>query len=295
MRKKAEFPMHLLNSRMNDTNKKYVDEFLDGLKQENKSESSINNYLIAYDRIFRYKENWDIDFEDYTESVYENFAIALLEYEMSDDRINFITSSISILAEYMRNRYPDKFGRYFLKDLERLDGEEKKNIPSRALTQIELNLVKELIKREGLEKLEYIFTVLYYKDIKKLDFEIFNPQNAVFKEKCFKLNGKMQEFTEEIEKALMKVKGKKITWRMILYHFKIVALYLHKEGFYEKGKPFTFDDIKKTRDKYFIKCPCCGSTVENIADNWVLVQYDFSGQKILTCKNCKGVVSNENI
>ncbi|MEN6459758.1 MAG: hypothetical protein ABFC94_00105 [Syntrophomonas sp.] len=280
---------------MNDINRRYVDEYIEVMRQQGKSEGSIDNYSIAYDRVFRFKENWNIDFSDYNESIFDTFVIAMLEYEMSDDRIKFITSSISTLAEYLKDKYPDKFGRYFLKDLERLEGEEKKNIPSRALSQIELSLVKELIKRDKLNKLEYIFTVLYYTDIQKSDFKIYNPKCANFENGYFELDGRRVKITEPIRKVLQKVKGIKITPAMILYHFKIVAHYLHSKGFYENGKPFTFDDIKKTREKYFIKCPCCDAAVENIAENWVLVRYDFSEQKVLVCNNCKGVTKNEII
>nr|WP_315990592.1 hypothetical protein [Desulforamulus aquiferis] len=126
MKKKAEFPLHLLNSRMNDINRRYVDEYIEVMRQQGKSERSIENYSIAYDRVFRFAENWNIDFRDYNESIFDTFVIAMLEYEMSDDRINFITSSISTLAEYLKDKYPDKFGRYFLKGLERLEAEKKR-------------------------------------------------------------------------------------------------------------------------------------------------------------------------
>lgn len=86
MKKKAEFPLHLLNSRMNDINRRYVDEYIEVMRQQGKSKRSIENYSVAYDRVFRFKENWNIDFKDYNESIFDTFVIAMLEYEMSDDR-----------------------------------------------------------------------------------------------------------------------------------------------------------------------------------------------------------------
>ena len=52
--------------------------------------------------------------------------------------------------------------------------------------------------------------------------------------------------------------------------------------------------IKRTHEKFFLACPKCGSKVENLAENWVLVRFDKDPEYRLVCSKCKGIKNGNN-
>jgi hypothetical protein len=259
------------------------------LKSSDVGERTKESYINAIERVFKYKENWNIDFKDYTVELYNKFVLDLMEHDASEDRIDFISVAIKKMRDYFAEIYPDEFDKEFLKHIVKLNSEDTKNLPARSLTPIEISIVKQFIREEEQEKMEYMFNIFYYLGIRKNEFGIYNPLNANYKEKCFKKGDKKVRFNEDIEKFISKVKGKKITTYMISYHFSRITEKLIELGYYEDDKAFTYDDIIKTRDKFFFTCPCCGRKLENISSNWVLAQYEVSNEKLLVCVYCKGV------
>lgn len=293
MGKRDLIPTYLLENKVNPENKQYIDEYFEALKKQNISESTIRVYLMSYDRIFKYKGNWNINFKDYSKDIYETFSLELLDNGISQDRIDTFTVALNKMSDYFKDTYPDTFDRNFLKNLERYNDKSGKNILSRALKPKELYLVKQYLKTKNRETLEYMFNVFFYTDIQKSEFNIYNPLNANFEKRCYEFENIIKPFVPEFEESLMKVKGKKIRFPMLTDYLPHIADYLIEKGEYEIGKTFTFEDIKKTRARYFIKCPVCKTPIENIAENWIITQYENSEYKQLACKKCKGVNFNE--
>ncbi|MBC2457748.1 hypothetical protein [Clostridium beijerinckii] len=64
--KRASFDESLLENEIHSTNQQYVDEYINYLESQNKKKSTVEGLKTAYERIFRYIENWDIDFKDYS-------------------------------------------------------------------------------------------------------------------------------------------------------------------------------------------------------------------------------------
>jgi len=93
-RKKASFDEKLLDSKINPVNQQYVDEYVSNCASEKKRKSTIEQYLIVYDKVFRFKENWDVDFKDYNNEIYMKFQLMMFDLKFSTDRIDFYTSSI---------------------------------------------------------------------------------------------------------------------------------------------------------------------------------------------------------
>lgn len=299
--KKAEFPVHLLKSSMNIINQKYANEYVEDLESQDLDEKTKVTYRLACERIFKYEGNWKVDFKDYTNETCDVFISEMLENEISKDRVNTYITVLNKMGIYFKENYPEEFHRNFLNKIERQQDNQSKNIPSRALNLYELEELKRFLLKRGNEKVAYTFAVYYYTGKKKLDYKFFDPNNAVlvFDDKngsslvngYFELNGDRVEISNEIWLALreVRIKGmKKYTEHMVVYHFEKITSFMHEKGFYLEGQTFTHDDIRKTRDKYFMKCPCCQSMFENTTYNWVIVNIENSENNYLLCKKCKG-------
>lgn len=292
--KRASFDESLYKNEMHPINQQYVNEYIKYSESENKNKDTILKYKAAYERIFKYIENWDIDFKDYNSEIYLRFQINSLDSNISPNRLDFFSSAISNLGKFLQEKYPDKFDRNFLKDIERNISEEKKNAPSRALKIYELNSLKEYLKLEDNYKVAYVFYIYYHYDIKKSDFHFFDPNKANKINNYFIKGTSKIYFTDQINSIVNSGKKfDKLTQSMVEYYFKIMTTFLQEKGFFSKEQSFTFDGIKQTRKRYFMKCPCCYEMSENISDNWVLVRLDFSDVKQLVCKKCKGENYNE--
>lgn len=293
MGKRDFIPEHLLEMNINPKNQRYVNEFKEFLSHQKLEKSSLRAYFKAIDTIFRYIKNWEISFPDYTNNIVEDFQFDLLDNEISQQRIDYFIGLLERMSNFFKDKEPEYFSRNFLKNMAKFNDSSGKNILARPLTPRELYYVKKYLNTENREKLQYIFNVFYYTDIKKSEFNLYNPQNANFEKGCYEFNGESNPFIPELEECLLKVKGKKIRFTMIDDYLPHIANHLHEKGEYEEGKTFSFEDINKTRKRYFINCPVCQKSVENVAGNWVIAQYEDSEYKQLACKNCKGVSPNE--
>jgi hypothetical protein len=295
-KKRSLFDENVLYNTINPVNQQYVDEYVKYLKDQKKNKSTIERYLTAYDRVFKYKENWDVDFKDYNDDIYMRFQIKVLDLDISTDRIDFFTSVLSNLGKYLQDKYPEKFDRNFLKYIERINAETSKNIPPRALKMYELDGLKEFLEIENNNKAAYVFYIYYHYDIKKADFKYFDPTKADIEEGYFEYGREKVYFTNEIYDALNR--GKKIdSFKLstVDYYFAIMTKHMQDKGYFSKEQTFTFDNIKLTRNRYRMKCPCCGKMSENISENWVLVRLEDSKLKQIVCRKCKGEKYNEEI
>ncbi len=295
MGKKGEFPNQILEKKINPINEKYLNEYLPILKGQELAPKTQFDYCQALERIFRYKENWNIDFKDYKNSTYEDFRQDLMENGIGQNRINTITAALNKMSSYFVENYPEVFERNFLKNIKRMK-DDNSRFPSRALKINELNHLKEFLRNDENYKMEYIFSIIYYSDVKKSELAIFDPKYANMDSGFFEKGNSKVEITSEMRQPLIKAKKmKKLTIYMLTHYFDYLTNFLQEQGYYEEGHSFTFDDIRKTREKYFLKCPCCGKLSENTSDNWVLVKFDYSDVRQIVCTKCKGVSCNEEL
>lgn len=51
-------------------------------------------------------------------------------------------------------------------------------------------------------------------------------------------------------------------------------------------------DIKEARNRFYLKCPNCGTELKTIPDNWVFIKYKDNDEKFLACILCKGMIKN---
>jgi len=160
----------------------------------------------------------------------------------------------------------------------------------------ELDDLKEFLEIESNNKAAYVFYIYYHYNIKKSDLKYFDPTTANLEEGYFNYRNEKLYFTDKISEALNK--GKKIdclTQSMVEYYFGVMTNYLQDKGYFLKEQTFSFDNIKHTRNRYKMKCPCCGEMSENISENWVLIRLENSELKQIVCKKCKGEKYNEEI
>ena len=206
------------------------------------------------------------------------YITTLKEYTNSSFTINRRLSALAGFRNFLRSQYPQEFGEEFLSDLpphERTD-ENPKDI--RALSLEQVSYIRKYNRRYL--KDEYIF---------ELFFQLGIDNNDLIACKFPRIR------TAQVDEIIKKVPKGEVVEGTINSYFTKITKHLKKQGKYDENRrSINSYDLAESHQAYFLKCPNCRRTFENIAENWVLarVKFDEAGYQDkyrIVCAQCKGV------
>ncbi|BCJ95702.1 hypothetical protein acsn021_32710 [Anaerocolumna cellulosilytica] len=112
----------------------------------------------------------------------------------------------------------------------------------------------------------------------------------------------VRRIVEMLDKGMDIFTVLKLTEKSTQKFYNLMDDVYSKENINKKIHQFFYGDTKIDR-KYIVKkggtpevkCPFCGSLVEAVSEEWVLVQLKEDGKKYLACRKCKGENGNHII
>ncbi|MCD4752382.1 MAG: hypothetical protein K8R40_04865 [Anaerolineaceae bacterium] len=290
--KKQRFNNHAMHPR----NRKLLDEWSSEIfkKRDYKSPQP------AQVRIFLESSEFiDRPFSTFRMADIEEYIFKLVQEKLGNSSINTRISAIKAFRKYLVEdpKYP-KFNASFLPNLNNLRREEDKSKKDKdaALTLKQIVYLRKFFAQSPRKYKcqEYMFEVYYQLGIQEKEIEVCIPANANFDKGCFITTGNEPiEYNEKIKSLFGQLSDRDITQlkpnsskrKFETIDDKLKDKYSNdfRENF-ELG----YESIKNSRKKYFMECPECGRHVENIAENWVLLELDKDQELRLVCNMCKG-------
>lgn len=281
---KATFPKELLKDEIEIKTQTWLEVYKSKTNFDKGYYQKLENFFKFIKFTNKSFDQFEIhDIEEYLEVLYDN------DYSVS--LIDSLISNLSSFKTFLINEYPETFSQYFLSDILQLKigQKDKKYADSRPLTYRQLTMTKLFIKSNI--RTEYIFQVFYQLGIDKKDFHCCTPKNALRYERAFVKDNLRIEYNSVIEELIERASRDsnfKATPNMITDHLKSIQLYLSENNLLDPEQTITYNDVIKTHQKFFLKCPNCERKAESISNNWVLVITDYSDEMHLTCVDCKG-------
>lgn len=281
---RGAFPKELQNEKIELNNQKWIQEYR--LATEHGT-----GYLQQLENFFRYKEFSSKPFNSFVYDDVAEYIEVMKDNDFTAYRIDTLISNIASFKRYLTEKHPENFSPNLLSNLHNLKiGQyEKKYAESHPLSYTQLELAKEFIKNNI--RTEYIFQIFFQLGIDKKDFDICSPDNAVMEERAFINRDKRIVFNDVIEELLIRLKteqGFKATTNMILDHLRKIEIHLKDNAALETDRTIAYNDVIKTHERFFFKCPSCEQKHENTSTNWVLVKIQTSNNLYLVCSHCKG-------
>jgi hypothetical protein len=280
------FPKELMNSNIESHNINWIKEY----RQDTNHKES---YYQSLGNIFKYDAFSSKPFSSFALDDLNKYIEVMIDCNYGDRRILYTISIFSSFKNYLIEKHPDIFVENFLRNIKDLTFKVRDNKydESKSLNFIQINLVHEFLQLNL--KTEYIFEIFYQLGIPKKDFNTCLPEYADMQDKKFKCG---IEYTDKIQELLLKIKkvsNFSVKYGMITDHLKKIEDFLRSKGMYKKGKTLTYKDLQKTHEAFFVKCPNCGRTFENLSEYWVLAKSENSTHFRIVCHECKGEPSDE--
>jgi hypothetical protein len=287
MAKKAQIPSELLFKSINLENENLMKSFL----------ASKKSYKDTYiKKLLQSKRNDNKLLKHYSLDDIIYHIDLLEEFQYTEGAIESFLANIRVFVKYLKKTHPSDFPADFLEGLNDIKASEitfnnpKSKFDSRELTIHQLDAVRTFLLSQ---KKRWRFTFeLYFQlgidrqDTVKYKEKNYNPKKQAFYEKGILLRKCTPQLIDII--SVMDSKDWQTDEDNAGKDLRKIGLHLVKIGLYPKGKNLTYSDIKKTRRKFFLKCPYCNEELENIKDNWVLVKVGDEGSIRLCCTICKG-------
>ncbi len=272
--------------RINDANQEYLDNFIGHLEEEeNVYDNTLERYQAEYRNFLMFCN--DVPLEKIDDEVISRFFSSFTTNVGDATKYRYV-NQINRLCMYSKENYPDRFSNFTkLKNIRYL---KRKKPEIEPLTQVQLNYIKSIFDAGFYRAEKYIFFVLYYLGVDRDYFEQYNPR--------YLEEGSDKDWPDELKKIYQDVKHNDISYEQVSVCFNLITSALVNSKLFNKDRKFSIKDIKNARKDFFFKCPCCGELVENISDNWMVVNYDMTPLKsspieTLVCRQCKGVYQDE--
>lgn len=282
---KPIFPKELMNDHMNESNKKWLDEY--------KSETDLGKgYYQKIENFFRFRDYESKPFNVFTVSDVEKYVGVMVDNNYKEDTINALPGALSGFKNFLITKYPTIFGVDFLSNLPTRYFENGDPSDAFALSVTQINLIREFNKQNWVY--EYIFEIYFQLGIKKKEITVCHPKNNDEKQACFKSpEGEGIKYNSKIAQLLeiQKKRDVNVTQVVANYYLSKVTDFLRQQvpPAYEKERTLNYLDIKKSHQKYVLTCPSCGQLTENNAKSWVLAKAEQEPDFRLACFECKGV------
>ncbi len=293
-KKRAVFPKELLNDDIEENNQRWINEY-------KKHTNYDNGYYQALNNFFRFKKFEKKAFNTFLTSDVGEYLETMIENGFGDYKITAIISNINSFRGFLVEKYPQMFSEFLLKDLPdlKMNIMERKNIGAKQLSLVQLQCVKEYIKDNIF--CEYFFQIYYQLNIAKKDIKYCHPKYANKRKMVFENDKKQIPYNEKIQEILYKLEAMNLQKKYrdnisaVEFHLAKIEEHLKTKGIYNVDKNFTYGDIKKTHEAFFLKCSNCGKESESLSNNWVLAKVDSNNNDYyyLVCSKCKGVVADE--
>lgn len=282
---KPVFPKELLGEQIEQSNKKWLDEY--------KKETSLTKgYYQKIENFFKFLDYQNMPFNKFSVADIEKYIGIMVDSDYSEDTINALPGALSGFKSFLIGKYPNIFNNDFLLDLPSryFDGDNPSDAFVLSLNQI--NSIREFNRLDIIN--EYIFEVFFQLGIKKKEISICHPNNRHKEVSCFKsIDGKEIKYNAKISQLLDKLPESieiKLSDVKVNYYLSKVTEYLKLKTppIYLKERKLNYSDLIKSHHRYIITCPCCEQLTENIAPSWVLAKTEFESDFRLACAECKG-------
>lgn len=205
------------------------------------------------------------------------YVATLRKYTDSPSTINRRLSVLAGFGKFLRSQYPRVFGERFLSDLPPHEHTDKNPTDIKALSLEQLSHIKKYNHRSV--KDQYIFELFFQLGIDKNDLiECKFPSTR----------------NTQLDEIIKKVPPGEVTEGTINSYFTRVTKHLKKQGVYQENRrSINSYDLAESHKAYFLKCPNCKRTLENITKNWVLAKAKFDNANYqdeyrIVCVQCKG-------
>ena len=94
----------------------------------------------------------------------------------------------------------------------------------------------------------------------------------------------------QVDEIIKKISKGDIENGTIDSYFTRVTKYLKKQRVYiDSRRKINSYDLTESHKAYFLQCPNCGKSFENIAKYWVLARADYQDEYSIVCAECRGV------
>jgi len=221
--------------------------------------------------------NNDKDIKNIDRTDIDSYITTLKKHTDSPFTINRRLSALSGFRNFLCSEYPDTFGEKFFSDLPSHEHTDKNPTDIKALSLVQLSYARKYNRRRM--KDEYIFELFFQLGIDKNDLIACNFPKAK--------NARVDEIIKKVPKG-------DVTDGTINSYFSRITNYLQKQGVYNKSRRnINSYDLAKSHEAYFLQCPNCERTFENIAKYWVLAKVifdetDYQDKYCIVCAQCKG-------
>jgi site-specific recombinase XerD len=218
----------------------------------------------------------DKDISNINRTDVDSYITTLKSWDAKTNTINRRLSALSGFRNFLHSKYPDTFDEGFLSDLPGHERTNKNPTDIKALSLEQLSYARKYNHRSI--KDEYIFELFFQLGIDKNDLIACNFPKTI--------NPQLDEIIKRIPKG-------KVTEGTINSYFTRVTNHLQKQGVYNKNRKINSYDLVESHKAYFLECPNCGRTFENIAKYWVLAKIKYDGPDYqdeyrIVCAQCKG-------
>jgi len=246
-------------------------------KYQNESGDPSGYYLKVQEflEFCAYKNNKDIRTIDETDV--NSYITVLKSCGAKTPTINSHKSALSGLRKFLHSNYPDTFDERFLSELPGHERTDENPTEIKALSLVQLSYVRAY-NRSHLKD-NYIFELFFQLGIDKNDLVARNfPESR----------------NAEVDEIIKKASKSDIELGTINSYFKRVTKYLRDHDAYDKSRRnINSYDLAEGRNAYFLRCPNCGKSFENVAKYWVLArvnieEVDYQGEYSIVCAECKG-------
>jgi len=282
---KAVFPKALMGDHINESNRKWLDDY----KNETDKDPG---YYQKIENFFRFRDYRDLPFNTFTKSDVDKYIGIMVDNDYTADTINVIPGALSGFKSFLIAKYPSNFNKDFLSDLPSRYFDEGNPSDAFALSLTQINLLREY-NRQNYQN-EYIFEIYFQLGIKKKAIVFCQPNNSDEEHSCFKLpNGNEIRYNAKIAELIIRLPRNqplKLTDVTVNYYLIKVTEYLRKQSSpaYLRERVLNYSDLIKSHQKYIFACPSCGQLTENNAESWVLAKVRQMSDFRLACAVCKG-------
>ncbi len=269
-------------SNLTPNNQKWLNEYINELNEQNKSQDTISNYTNASINFVEFCGYVDLD-KVSLEKVKE-----FLELSNSQNRYNgklyAIRGLFEIASKYVPLSFDIKEISSFIIPRKEIEKTARKTLP---LTIDEIIKIRYELRDDY--NRAYVFEMLYQYGLTLDEMVLCIDRNYNENTKTFHLtSGKIIHINSIIQNIIEK--RSKVLNPETKYGYKKRNAYQNNiSEIGEKiGRQLTWFDIRDTRLIYFFKCHVCNGIYEAIPENWALQQFEDDIYKIkwITCRSC---------
>jgi Phage integrase, N-terminal SAM-like domain len=275
-----------VKERLKQTSKKnqeWYKGYEEYLVKANSSRKTIAQYLNAVINLYTFYEDKDIDL-----ILPEDIQNFLLQYDKAST-YNFKFYAIKSFFTFLSKHTRLRFDVSELSELSFSSAEVKSDYSNVAnpLTIDEIVRLRKSLERNQDYRRWFTFEMIYQygftlEEVSRCTKKTYDIATRRF---SFKPNVEMNDTVHYLISQNI-LPDKKVATSTLQSRITELERYLDRK--------VKYNDIIKTRERTFFRCPKCGTPTECIPSNWVIFEYSIDHSKWMVCKvNCGTGESNE--